>query len=116
MRTDIPTVLSCLLLLAGMCFIAVAVIGTYRFRFVLNRMHCAAIIDTLGLAFILTGLMLLSRDVQYVPKLALIIVLQWIGSPIASHMVGRLEAETDAELEEHLTSEDRTSEEGEVIK
>lgn len=113
MRTDLLTVFSCLLLLAGMIFIAVAVLGTFRFRFVLNRMHCAAIIDTLGLAFIMAGLMLLCRDSAYVPKLAFIIVFQWIGSPIASHMVGRLETETDPELTEHMFTEDGSSKEGE---
>lgn len=116
MTTDILTVISCLLMGAGLVFTAVSVIGTYRFRFVMNRMHCAAVIDTLGLGFIITGLMLLCRDIEYVPKLALILAVQWIGSPIASHMVGRLEAETDPELINHMLTETVVPEETEDVK
>lgn len=108
MLTDVLNVLSCIMLLSGMICIAVSILGTYRFRFVLNRMHCAAVIDTLGLSLLFIGLMLLCRDAGYIPKLLLILVFQWIGSPIASHMVSRLESETDPELRKHMLSEDRS--------
>ena len=99
----IPAVLC---FLAGFISIALSVAGVFRFRFVLNRMQSAAMIDTFGLLFLVLGLILLSRDMAYIPKLILIIVFQWIGSPIASHMVGRMEIRTEKNLAGHMRLHD----------
>lgn len=98
----VQLIISALLLLSGILVILLSVIGVFRFRFIMNRMHCAALIDTLGLFLILSGLMVLSGSVSYIPKLLLILIIQWIGSPIASHMVGRLEVRTDEGLASHM--------------
>ena len=52
---------------AGACFLVlglltflVEMIGVFRFRYVLNRMHAAAIGDTLGIGFSLVGLILMN--------------------------------------------------------
>ena len=71
----------------------------------MNRMHCAAIIDTLGVLFIASGLMLASASTAYIPKLLCILLLLWVGSPIASHLVGRLEITTDEDLDRHMEME-----------
>ena len=42
-------VLCAVFLGVGLVAMLLGVFGVYRFRFVLNRMHCAAIIDTLAL-------------------------------------------------------------------
>ena len=47
-----------LCLVAGVIILIVATIGVFRFHFVLNRMHAAAMGDTLGILFILLGLIL----------------------------------------------------------
>lgn len=91
-----------ILILCGFVSIGFSVAGVFRFRYVLNRMQAAAIIDTLGLFFLLAGLMLLSRDVHYVLRLILILAFQWVGSPIAAHMVSRMEVRTQKNLKEHL--------------
>ena len=51
---------SALCILGGLCVLCVAVFGVYRFQYVMNRMHAAAMIDTLGIALIMLGLMLAS--------------------------------------------------------
>ena len=112
MMGTVRVILAGILFLAGILTIATAIFGVFRFRFVLNRMHAAAIIDSLGLLLIVAGLMVLSWDIAYIPKLALILAFQWIGSPIASHMVARLEVHTDRELERHL-ADHRDAGEGE---
>ncbi len=99
-------VLSAVCLGAGMITIAIAVFGVYKFDYIMNRMHCAAIIDALGLFLILLGLLIASHDMAYAPKLILVLVFQWVGSPIASHMVGRLEVRMDEEkLSGHMRFE-----------
>lgn len=86
----------------GLLSIAFAILGVFKFRFVMNRMHCAAVIDALSLALLLIGLAFTAGDAAYLPKLALILIFQWIGSPIASHMVGRLEVDTDETIGKHM--------------
>jgi len=90
-------------LAAGLLVFILAVVGTYKFDFVLNRMHCASLADTLGLMLMLIGLGFLAGRWGIVPKLLLILVFQWIGSPIASHMLSRMEVGIDPDLENHLS-------------
>ena len=47
-------------ILAGLVVACIAVIGNYKFKFVLNRMHAAALNDTLGILFVLFGLIILN--------------------------------------------------------
>ncbi len=95
-------VFAAVFLFSGLIVVLLSVTGVFRFRFVMNRMHCAALIDSLGLFLILTGLMISAGSLSYIPKLLLILVIQWIGSPIASHMVGRLEVRTDDSIASHM--------------
>lgn len=111
MSDTVFTILAGILFFLGAVCIIISVFGVFKFRFVMNRMQCAAIIDTLGLSLILGGLMVLTRSSQYIPKLLLILLIQWIGSPIAAHMVGRLEIRTDDTLGEHVTFEKEDTEE-----
>ena len=80
-----------LLTLGGLFFLVTAVIGNYRFPYVLHRMHAAGIGDTLGLLLLLAGLAVLCVSPFFVLKLALIVALLWIGSPVASHLIMRME-------------------------
>lgn len=89
----------------GLVCIFFAVFGVYKFRFVMNRMHCAAIIDTLGIAGIIAGLLFAGASMEYSPKLLCVVLILWVGSPIASHLVGRLEISTEQNLKEHMDLE-----------
>ena len=74
----------------GMFFLVSAVIGNYRFRYVLYRMHAAGLGDTLGLLLLLAGLSVLSGNFVFICKLALIVLLFWVGSATASHLIMRM--------------------------
>ena len=100
----------------GFICIGISIFGVFRFRYVLNRMQSAAIIDTLGLFFLLLGLVLISWDMGWFPKLVLILLFQWIGSPIASHMVGRMEVRTDKSLSDYMEIVDEKEKTGEEEK
>ena len=95
-----------LLIVGGVIAGAISILGVFRFRFVMNRMHCAAILDTLAMALILGGLMVASSDMRYIPKLAAALLMLWIGSPAASHLVGRMEISTDETIPEHIQLEE----------
>ena len=87
------------LLLTGLGIFLLQIFGVYKFKYVLNRMHAAAMGDTLGLGAFLTGLILLSGFNVTSVKLALILVFLWLASPVASHLISRLEVVTNEHLE-----------------
>jgi len=88
------------LLLMGLGIFALQIFGVYKFKYVLNRMHAAAMGDTLGISVSLTGLILLSGWNFTSLKMALVIVFFWLASPVSSHLISRLEVVTNENLEE----------------
>lgn len=88
------------LLLTGVGIFLLQIFGVFKFRYVLNRMHAAAMGDTLGLAFSLVGLMILCGFNFTSLKMALIIVFLWMASPVSSHLIARLEVVTNEQLAE----------------
>lgn len=109
------------LLLCGLGIFAIEMIGVFRFKYVLNRMHAAAMGDTLGIGFSLAGLILMSGWNFTSVKLLFVIVFLWFSSPASSHLIARLEVTTDEEKDKHYRvvslkelEEELSSEEGEV--
>lgn len=86
------------LLLTGMAIFALQLFGVYKFNYVLNRMHAAAMGDTLGIGVSLCGLMVLSGLNFTSVKMALIVAFLWLASPVSSHLISRLEVVTNPEL------------------
>ena len=91
------------LLVSGLIIFAIEMIGVFRFKYVLNRMHAAAMGDTLGIGFSLAGLILMSGLNFTSLKLLFVIVFLWFSSPVSSHLIARLEVTTDEEKEKHYT-------------
>lgn len=90
------------LILFGLGIIISAIAGVYRFKYVMNRMHAAAMGDTLGILFIILGLIVASGFNFTSLKLLLLIVMLWLTSPVSSHLIGRLEITTNPRLAEHM--------------
>lgn len=89
------------LLLIGLLIFLVQMIGVFRFKYVLNRMHAAAMGDTLGIGCCLLGLIVMSGIGFTSLKLLLVIIFLWFSSPVSSHLIARLEVTTDEEPEKH---------------
>ena len=87
-------------LLIGLGIFFIQMLGVFEFRFVLNRMHVAAMGDTLGLGASLFGLMILSGFSFTSVKMALVILFLWLASPVSSHLISRLEVTTNPHLKE----------------
>lgn len=88
-------------LLMGLGIFIIEMIGVFRFRYVLNRMHAAAMGDTLGIGSCLVGLIIMSGINFTSLKLFLIILFLWLSSPTSSHLIARLEVTTDEEQDKH---------------
>ena len=89
------------LLLVGVGIFLLQIFGVFKFKYVLNRMHAAAMGDTLGIGISLTGLIILSGLNFTSLKMALIIVFLWLASPVSSHLISRLEVITNEQLADH---------------
>ena len=89
------------LLLVGLGIFLLQIFGVFKFKYVLNRMHAAAMGDTLGIGVSLTGLIPLSGFNVTSVKMALIIVFLWLASPVSSHLISRLEVVTNEHLAEY---------------
>jgi multicomponent Na+:H+ antiporter subunit G len=101
-----------LLLLLGLLIFLLEMIGVFRFQYVLNRMHAAAMGDTLGLGCCLLGLIVMKGFCFTSLKLLLVIVFLWFSSPVTSHLIARLEVTVDEEPEEHYKKVELHREEG----
>ncbi len=89
------------LLLCGLSIFLIELYGVFHLDYVLNRMHAAAMGDTLGISFSLIGLMIFSGFNFTTLKMALIVVFLWFASPVSSHMLARLEVTTNENLKKH---------------
>ena len=86
-------------LLFGLGIFAIEMAGVFRFRYVLNRMHAAAMGDTLVIGFSFLGLMIMSGCNFTTLKLFLVILFLWFSSPVSSHLIARLEVTTNEDKE-----------------
>lgn len=95
-------------ILIGIVIFCVELIGVFRYKYVLNRMHAAAMGDTLGISFSMAGLMIFSGLSFTTLKMALVVLFLWCASPVSSHLIARLEAETNENLSEdcHMGKEE----------
>lgn len=88
-------------LIIGMVIFFTELFGVFHFKYVLNRMHAAAMGDTLGISSCLIGLMIFSGLSFTTLKMFLIVVFLWFASPVSSHVLSRLEAATNEHLSDH---------------
>ena len=76
-----------LCVVGGLFALLTALLGLFRFDYALNRLHAAAIADTLALGLVLVAVGF--RAVRW--KLVLVLVIQWYTSPLSSHMLAQFE-------------------------
>ena len=86
-----------LLILAGTYFSIMSVLGTFKFKYVLLRMHSAAMGDTLSVLFILLGLIILCGWTFTSLKLAVLILFFWLASPVSGHLISSLVSTVDSD-------------------
>lgn len=98
------------LLLSGLLIFLIELYGIFHLKYVLNRMHAAAMGDTLGISFSLIGLMIFSGFNFVTLKMMLIVIFLWFASPVSSHMLARLEVATNEDLKKHCQVYEELSE------
>ena len=82
----------------GLLGFGAAVLGVYRFGFVMNRMHSSGIGDTFGLFFIMLGLGVYEGISLEMLKMVLLVTFMWFSSPVSTHFLGQVEYYTNPHL------------------
>ena len=98
----IRLIIGSIFLVAGLVFFILQILGVFKMKYVLNRMHAAAMGDTLGISAALIGLMIMYGLSFTTLKLALIALFLWCASPVASHLIAALQVETEEDIDKHL--------------
>ena len=96
--SEIFKIIGLVFLLGGILIYIFEIIGIIKYKYLLNRMHAAGMGDTLGIFMCLFGLILISGINYTSAKIALVIFFLWFASPTASHLISKLEVDTDEEI------------------
>ena len=91
-------ILSALFIFAGVNVIITALVGNFRFNYVLNRMQVGATADTMGAILVLIGLVIKAGFNMISLKLFVMIVFFSVASPVCSHFLARTEAITNEDI------------------
>lgn len=100
--STITTILGLIIMFLGLLTFLFQIIGFTKYKYILNRMHAAGMGDTLGIFMCLFGLVLISGLNYTSAKLCLVIMFLWFASPTATHLISRLEATTDEEINKYV--------------
>ena len=84
-------IISAVFMLLGIFVIFSAMVGNFRFGYVLNRMQVGATADTLGAFFIIAALVVASGLNAISVKLVMMIAFLWFANPVSSHFLARTE-------------------------
>ncbi len=93
-------------IIMGLLVFVIQLIGVFKFKYILNRMHAAGMGDTMGISLCLVGAMFLYGWSFTTLKVALIVAFLWLASPVSSHLISRLEVTTNEELEKYCRIEE----------
>ncbi len=91
MWTEARYALASALMIGSLFTLLTGVLGTYRFRDSLQKMHAAGVNDTLGF-FLAACSLILAEGFSFTSlKFILVVVFLWIASPVSTHLLARLE-------------------------
>ena len=98
--TQVFDIIGYIFVALGVLLFLFTVLGLFRFGFIMNRMHAAAMGD--GLAFGVTMIGLAFLNGPHISSLKFIFagLLLFFASPICSHIIARYEVEADPRLKD----------------
>lgn len=86
---------SAILMAGALLTLITGVLGVFRLKYCLNRMHAAAVNDTLGILLAVCSLIVAQGPDFVSLKFLLVVIFLWLASPVSSHLIARLEITTD---------------------
>lgn len=91
----IQEIVAGIFIVSGLFFFLVGVLGLLRMPDVFSRIHTTTKGDTLGVGLIIIGLMVLSGFTFLSFKLFITLLLVWVTTPTAAHLIAKSEYEKD---------------------
>ena len=105
---DVIRLFACIILtVLGLCCLVTGVVGVFRFKYALNRIHSAALLDTVGILLMLLGVICATGLNVTSGKVLVVIAFLWLTSPVAGHLIGRMEITINDNLDKSMTVIDR---------
>ena len=98
--------ISAVLTLAGLFVLLSGVVGIFRFKYALTRIHAAALFDTVGILLMVGGVIVAQGLTIASVKTLIVIAILWMSSPVSSHLIGRLEITINDRLEKDMAVAD----------
>lgn len=89
MTLPIADIISWVLIAAGSFFVMTGSIGLVRMPDVFTRLHAASVVDSVGAACLLGGMMVQAGFTLVTLKLVILLVLLFFTSPVATHAVAQ---------------------------
>ncbi len=102
MLDTIRFIISLLLTLGGLFVLLSGVVGIFKFKYSLTRLHAAALFDTVGIVLMVLGVVVGTGFNLTSLKMLIIVGILWLTSPVSSHLIGRLEITINDELEKDM--------------
>ena len=105
---DVIRLIACILLTgAGLCCLVSGVVGVFRFKYALNRLHAAAILDTVGILLMALGVIVATGWSVTSLKILVVVAFLWMTSPVSGHLIGRMEITINDDLDMSMAVIDR---------
>ena len=100
---DVIRLIGCIICtVLGLCCLVTGVVGVFRFKYALNRIHAAAILDTVGIFLMLMGVIFATGVGATSGKLLVVIAFLWLTSPVSGHLIGRMEITINDDLDKAM--------------
>ena len=109
MLDTIRFIISALLTLAGLFVLLSGVVGIFKFKYSLSRIHAGALFDTAGIVLMVLGVAVGEGFTLTSLKMLIIIGILWMTSPVSGHLIGRLEITINDELEKDMMVLDQST-------
>lgn len=103
----IRTVIAALLYAAALFIFFTEVLGLFRFKYVLNRMHAAAMGDTLGIMLAVAGTAVLRGLSPATLRLLLTPAFMLLTGPVVTHLIAGAEIKSNPAAGKEYRQEDR---------
>lgn len=83
------------------------VVGFFRFRYILDRIHAAGLGDTLGIMSVCIAAAILWGEANAVIKLVLIVGFMMLTGPVLTHLLSNMEVRSHKNAGHEYEEEDR---------
>ncbi len=99
---EVLDLIGALLVLSGVSLTLTAAVGLIRFHDLYSRMHAASKPQLLGLTIVCLGLLITLRTWQWALVCTIVIAVQTVAAPVASHLIARSAYRTGVETGSEL--------------